>query len=602
MKYAFLVMYELRALKKTIENLYKYVIDFYDADIIILCQRQFEEDESLLKLFNRNVKYCNLYDKPNPASYFNVDEISLQKNIDLRENPEYRGLWNAPGNLQIYINMNEMAKIIEKYKNEYDYFITLRTDIDILFPFPDKEIFEKIPPGVYGFYPSYSRSWGGLGEGNFIHKNYIIDYLTSCNDFIRNNPITSNIFNERQNYFYKLKDHFFFIKIDSKEHPILKKHLNQELLLLLSLKEKGIKIKNINNLNFYYTAEGITDYTTTNTIKTDGIHVYKNMEQLMESKLQLDLWNNNYGWTYENECIYLKKPNYDATISILIRNYNYGKYIRKALDSIFEQRISYPFIVIIIDDKSEDNSVEIISEYTRKYPNKIQLSINKKNIGMFKTTLKLYEKTKTDYFTVLDSDDYWNDIFFIQNGLDFLELNKKHTIYGTNTAILENDRLDHYVYNENKIIDVELDKNIDYFFTHTSSTIFRNVYFKNKLPNRLINIPIEHERYFGGDSFRNILHLQKGSAHVELGKVGGIYVNSGGIWNGQYDHLKNLINFRGSILFNKYFNSSCKNLLLNNRFTKSAIHNLLKYYENNTDNNREEVNALLLKYSELNKT
>jgi glycosyltransferase involved in cell wall biosynthesis len=596
MKYAFLVMYELRALKKTIDNLYKYVIDFYNADIIILCQKQFKDDDEMLRLFNRNVKYCKLYDKPKPASYFNVDEISLQKNIDLSENPEYRGLWNNHAVLQIYINMNEMSKIIEKYKNEYDYFITLRTDIDILFPFPDKDIFEKIPPGVYGFYPSYSRSWGGLGEGNFVHKNHIMDYLTSCNDFIRNNPITSDIYNERQNFFYKLKDYFSFIKIDSEDHPILKKRLNQELLLLLSLKEKGIKIKNINNLNFYYTAEGIADYTTTNTIKTDGIHVYKNMEQLIESKIQLDLWNNDYRWTYENECIYLKKTNYNATISILIRNYNCGKYIRKTLDSIFEQQLSYQFVVIIIDDKSEDNSLEIISEYMRKYPNKIQLSINKKNIGMFKTTLKLYKKTKTDYFTVLDSDDYWNDKFFIQNGLDFLELNKLHMIYGTNTACLENNKLHHYVYNENKIIDVELNKNIDYCFTHTSSTIFRNVYFKTKVPNKLINIPKEHERYFGGDSFRNILHLQKGKAHIELGKIGGIYVNSSGIWNGQCDHLKNLTNFKGSIIFNNYFDRSCEYLLKNNRFTRSAIHNLLKYYENNTDNNKTEVFELLLNF------
>ena len=43
MKYAVLIMYELRGVKITIEKLYKYIIDFYDADIFIVCQKQYDD-------------------------------------------------------------------------------------------------------------------------------------------------------------------------------------------------------------------------------------------------------------------------------------------------------------------------------------------------------------------------------------------------------------------------------------------------------------------------------------------------------------------------------------------------------------------------------
>ena len=165
MKYALLIMYELRGVKKTIGDLYKYIVDFYDADIFILCQKQYDDDEERIKLFNRNVKFVKLYDKPNPKDYFNIDEefiFSNYKNMS-KKNDEYRGLWNTPGNIQICINLNEMAKVLKDYINDYDYYIGVRSDIEILFPFPDKELFNDIPNDIYGFYPNYCSSCGGIG-------------------------------------------------------------------------------------------------------------------------------------------------------------------------------------------------------------------------------------------------------------------------------------------------------------------------------------------------------------------------------------------------------------------------------------------------------
>lgn len=270
MKFAVLITYELRAIKKTIEKYYKYLIDYYNADVFIICQKQFEDDLDRLKLFTHNVKFIQMYDKPIPHEYFGKNS-----NIDcLKDNCA------LPSNLQVYINHNEVSKILEHYYNDYDYFIHLRIDIDILFNFPEIEFFNKIPKGIYSFLPQYCQGWGGSGGGNFIHKDFVIKYFKSYYNLISDEKNRDLILNMGSKYI----------------------HLNQENFLDYSLKIQNLKMIPIRNINYYYTAETLNDYTTWSSPKLYSKYnvICKYPEQCDEAYQAANLWYKGYRWNYIN--------------------------------------------------------------------------------------------------------------------------------------------------------------------------------------------------------------------------------------------------------------------------------------------------------------
>lgn len=93
------------------------------------------------------------------------------------------------------------------------------------------------------------------------------------------------------------------------------------------------------------------------------------------------------------------------TVTITIHNYNYGRFLRQCLDSVFSQ--SYQNIEVIFSDNgSEDQSWEIALEYAKKHPRKFTLIRNNKNLGPFCNLLNCYLGMRGRFRIELCSDDY----------------------------------------------------------------------------------------------------------------------------------------------------------------------------------------------------
>lgn len=91
-------------------------------------------------------------------------------------------------------------------------------------------------------------------------------------------------------------------------------------------------------------------------------------------------------------------------VSILIYNYNYGKYLSECFQSAVDQ--SYPNIEIIFSDNaSDDNSWEIALDFHRRYPGRITITQNRSNLGTDLNFENCFATQQGRYYVVLGSDD-----------------------------------------------------------------------------------------------------------------------------------------------------------------------------------------------------
>ena len=126
----------------------------------------------------------------------------------------------------------------------------------------------------------------------------------------------------------------------------------------------------------------------------------------------------HYNNHYEDWLEIIKQPEKkDYKFSIIIPNYNNGQYLEKCLKSVLSQTYKN-YEIIFIDDKSEDNSLEIAKKLL-KQPHKILEVPYKKynggtrNIGIMQAT--------GDYIMCIDSDDWLLNDKILENLNNFIE-------------------------------------------------------------------------------------------------------------------------------------------------------------------------------------
>jgi len=96
-------------------------------------------------------------------------------------------------------------------------------------------------------------------------------------------------------------------------------------------------------------------------------------------------------------------------ISVVVASYNYANYIEETIQSVINQTYS-DWELIIVDDGSTDNSVEIINKYCNQ-DNRIRLYThpNHENKGLKETLLLGISKSTSDWVAFLESDDMWRE-------------------------------------------------------------------------------------------------------------------------------------------------------------------------------------------------
>lgn len=94
-------------------------------------------------------------------------------------------------------------------------------------------------------------------------------------------------------------------------------------------------------------------------------------------------------------------------VSVVVPNYNCAEYLDKCLEHVVKQ--TYDNIEIIVcDNASTDNSVEIINEWAKK-DSRIKVLTTEVNIGGMKCYNRMFAEAKGDYIMIQDSDDWCHE-------------------------------------------------------------------------------------------------------------------------------------------------------------------------------------------------
>ena len=97
----------------------------------------------------------------------------------------------------------------------------------------------------------------------------------------------------------------------------------------------------------------------------------------------------------------------EISISVLIPVYNVADKVEKCLSSLFENDIIEKCEVIVVNDCSTDNSLDVIEDFMRKKPScKIKLINHKNNMGLACARITAFFAAKGDYIICVDSDDW----------------------------------------------------------------------------------------------------------------------------------------------------------------------------------------------------
>lgn len=110
--------------------------------------------------------------------------------------------------------------------------------------------------------------------------------------------------------------------------------------------------------------------------------------------------------------------------------YNCAPTLTEALDSLLSQTYK-GFKVILCDDCSTDNTVEIAMRYVKKYPNIFSLIKNDKNLKLPASLNRCLEYADTEYVARMDGDDISKPTRF-QKEINFLDSHPEYALVSCN--------------------------------------------------------------------------------------------------------------------------------------------------------------------------
>lgn len=207
-------------------------------------------------------------------------------------------------------------------------------------------------------------------------------------------------------------------------------------------------------------------------------------------------------------------------ISVVIPNYNYGRYLKGRIESVLNQTFT-DYELILLDDASTDDSVKVMEEY-KEHPKVSLLVVNDNNTGSpFQQWIKGILLARGTYIWMAEADDLAEPIF-LETCVNYLNVHADTSVcfVGSKTINAAGEvgkkDINHWggrVKNDYSYFDGKeyAEHNLYWknYIINASGVVFRREYALN-----LINSPFQTMRYCGDWLFWFEMAMQGGVIEV----------------------------------------------------------------------------------------
>ncbi|MEN1944504.1 glycosyltransferase [Luteimonas sp. MJ293] len=94
-------------------------------------------------------------------------------------------------------------------------------------------------------------------------------------------------------------------------------------------------------------------------------------------------------------------------VSVLMMAYNHAPYIERAIQSVLEQASDCRIELLIGEDRSQDETLEIAKKYQARHSGTIRILTAAVNVGAGENYRRLIRAARGEFIAYLDGDDYW---------------------------------------------------------------------------------------------------------------------------------------------------------------------------------------------------
>lgn len=94
-------------------------------------------------------------------------------------------------------------------------------------------------------------------------------------------------------------------------------------------------------------------------------------------------------------------------VSVLMITYNHAEYLADAIEGVVQQACNFPFELLIGEDASKDETLQIALEYQKRYPHIIRVVHSETNVGMNINSWRIFTKARGKYVAYCEGDDFW---------------------------------------------------------------------------------------------------------------------------------------------------------------------------------------------------